>query len=187
VRTIVQKTLLQGALLLGVQATAHAGPILLVQNGVLMGAEAIDVGGQQYDVLFSDAIPQDENLVFGSYAESFAASNALNRQVFQGIYDLSPQLTNGCRNPVTCFVVTAFDTDGIFVNGAAFANTASRYLDKTISYNMLVGGSRSTLVTYASWSVHQGRQAVPEPSTLLLAGAGLGALFLRRKARGSVA
>ncbi|GGY55093.1 PEP-CTERM sorting domain-containing protein [Pseudoduganella albidiflava] len=189
-RTFVKNILLQGALLLGVQAAAQAAPILLVSNGVLMGAEAVEVNGEQYDVLFSDTRPQASNLLFDSFSESYAASDALDRLVFQGVYDMSPALTNGCGNPLTCSIVTAFDVGRILLSGTAFTNTATRYLDVSAIYATTGNSASSSKITYANWSVHNRlpdqQQAIPEPSTLLLAGAGLAALAWRRKARRAV-
>jgi hypothetical protein len=187
VRAIVKKILLQGALLLGVQAAAHASPILLVSNGILLGAQGVEVGGQQYDVQFSDVRPTAGNLLFDSLDDSWAASTALSNLVFQGVYDTSPGLTNGCSSRSSCSIITAFDVGSLSLFGTAFTNTIWR-VDGVTPYLHLGRGNpaNSPLGTYANWSLRlpeEEQQAVPEPSSLLLAGAGLAAMLARRKFR----
>nr|WP_229430052.1 PEP-CTERM sorting domain-containing protein [Pseudoduganella umbonata] len=151
-----------------------------------MGAEGIEIGGRQYDVLFSDARQAESRLVFDSFDDSWAASDALDRLVFQGIYDTSPRRTNGCSNPISCAIVTAFDVGAVSVTGTAFTNTATQYLDLIAPYIGLGNSANSALITYANWSLRlpeEQQQAVPEPSSLLLAGAGLAALLARRRHR----
>lgn len=184
------RTILAAAsLLLGVHAAAQAGPILLVTNGILMGAQGIELGGLQYDVAFSDTRPQAANFLFDTYGESYDATAALRQQVFQGVYDTSPGKTNGCTNLLSCAIVTGYHINWLGgVDGAALTNTPTRYIDPITPYTVL-GNLAATLstVTYAHWSVHEVRQAVPEPSTLLLTGLGLAALALRRKRAGAAA
>jgi hypothetical protein len=169
-------------MLLGLQGAAQAGPILLVTNGILTGAQGVELEGQQYDVSFSDTRPVAGNLAFDSLSATFEAASALDRLVFQGMYDANPGLTNGCSNPLLCFVVTAFEVNSVFANGAAFTNTASPYADILLPFAVIGDAANSTIMTYAHWSIHEDvRQAVPEPSTLLLTGAGLVAFLLRRK------
>jgi hypothetical protein len=190
VRTIFRNILLTGGLLLGLQTAAQASPILVVTNGILMGAQGIEVGGQQYDVSFSDARQVAGNLLFDSLAESWAASAALDQLVFQGVYDRSPNKTNGCQNPLSCTIVTAFDVGFLGVAGAAFINTVPTAffnldVDVIAPYAGVANAANSALITYANWSLHlreeEQQQAVPEPSSLLLAGIGLAALAARRK------
>lgn len=186
-RTNYNKVLGLGALLLGLQATALASPILVVSNGILTGAQGIEFGGGQYDVTFSDVRPDNDDFMFGNYQQTYAASQALDQFVFQGVYDSTPNLTRGCSSWAACFVVTPYAVNWLAVTGAAFSNTESRILDATLAYSVLGNAANQSSVTYAHWSRQEVRQAVPEPSTLLLAGAGLAALAVRRKFRGKPA
>jgi PEP-CTERM motif len=180
VRTILNHLLLQGGLLLGLHTAAQAAPILVVQNGILMGAQAVEFDGRLYDVAFSDTRPVAAGFVFDSFEETYGASEALDRLVFQGVYDTQPGRTNGCSNPISCLVVTAYDIGWLGVGGAAFTNTATRHLDPIIPYIVVGNAASQAAVTYAHWTLNEARQAVPEPSSLLLAGIGLAALAARR-------
>ena len=186
--TITKKILAAGSMLLGLQGAAQAGPILVVTNGILMGAQGVELNGLQYNVSFSDNRPVSGNMAFDSLAATFEASSALDRLVFQGVYDTNPGLTNGCTNPLLCFVVTAFEVNSLHANGAAFTNTATSYGDLLLPFALIGDAANSTIMTYAHWSVQEEvRQAVPEPSTLLLTGAGLAAFLLRRQSRNNAA
>ncbi|HEX8601689.1 MAG TPA: PEP-CTERM sorting domain-containing protein [Pseudoduganella sp.] len=182
--TIPKKILAAGSMLLGMQAVVQASPILVVSNGILMGAQGVELNGLQYDVSFSDSRPVAGTLAFDSLDATFEASGALDRLVFQGVHDANPGLTNGCSNPLLCFVVTAFEVNDLHAKGAAFTNTAIPSGDLLLPFALIGNAANSSIMTYAHWSVKdEVRQAVPEPSTLLLTGAGLAAFLLRRKPR----
>lgn len=189
-RNIFRNILLAGGLLLGMQTAAHAGPILVVTNGILMGAQGVQFDGHTYDVSFSDARPTTGNLGFFNFDDSYAAADALDRLVFQGLYDTSPGRTNGCSNPLSCLVVTAYDFSFLGVHGVGFTNTSTRYVDPIIPYIVVGNAANGAGVTYAHWSLQEERQAVPEPSSLLLAGIGVAAMLaprLRRRGAAAVA
>ena len=183
-RAITNKILVAASMLLGLQAAVQASPILTVINGALMGAEGIDYNGHQYDVTFSDIRPTVGSLAFNTLAGAYGASDALDRLIFQGTYDMSPGTTNGCTSSLKCLVVTAYDIGFVGINGVAFTNTATQYIDPILPYLVLGQSANQPTITYAHWSPHQVRQAVPEPSTLLLTGGGMALMLMRRRRNG---
>lgn len=177
------KTLAAAAALAMTLHTASASPILVVSNNTLMGATGLEVGGRQYDVTFGDARPGAAELQFTDATTAWAAAAVLRSAIFQGAYDVHPNMTNGCSSALTCTVVTAYRVRPFGVEGIGLVNTFAQSIDPLV-YSTVPGNSAAVpFVTYARWSVHAAAAAVPEPSTLLLAGLGLGALALGRRRR----
>jgi hypothetical protein len=91
-------------------ASAHALPVLRIDaNGVLTGAEGVEVGGTLYDVKFVDGSCVD--LFSGCDEDTDFVNIALEQvvqQVFtpsvQGNFGHSPQLIKGCTDLDTCLV-----------------------------------------------------------------------------------
>lgn len=92
---------------------------LIVENGQLMGADNVSVGGSLYDVRFLDGTcidlfnGCDENTVFTFNTEGDArlAATALIDTVFvdgaDGLFDMTPSLTYGCES-LDCGVITPY-------------------------------------------------------------------------------
>lgn len=181
-RTILKNIFITGGLLLGLQTAAQAGPLLVVSNGILMGAQGVEYDGHQYNVSFSDSRPTTGNMAFSSFTQSWGAAESLYN-VFQGVYDTNPARTNGCSNSISCLVVTAYDVSWLGVTGVGYTNTISSYIDPVVPFLVVGNAANQSGVTYAHWSRQPERQVVPEPSTLLLSGLGLAALAVHRKRR----
>ncbi|QBE64619.1 PEP-CTERM sorting domain-containing protein [Pseudoduganella lutea] len=179
-RTIVKNILVTGGMLMGLHTAAQAGPLLVVSNGILMGAQGVEYDGHHYNVSFSDIRPTNTTMAFSSFNQSWGASEALYN-VFQDVYDTNPARTNGCSNSLSCLVVTGYSINFLGVTGVGYTNTASSYIDPVIPFLVVGNAANQSGVTYAHWSIQPERQVVPEPSTLLLSGLGLAALAVRRK------
>lgn len=107
---------------------ASATVSLIVENGILMGANNVNVDGMKYDVrfvegsynsLFYNQPPSD---FFGSSEKAYRASAALLDQVFidsiSGAFDTQTGLTNGCSGGFRCRAITPYATEyGKYVIG----------------------------------------------------------------------
>ena len=167
---------------------ANSATSLVVSNGVLIGANGVEVAGLSYDVFFEDGTcgsfhANCSSFVFGSRAAADLASRALGEQVFLGIYDDNPNLTRGCSDPMyqECQILTAFQAD----TSSSFMNRSAIWDDSLglISNSRDTGGYPG--LTYAVWSPSVVISPIPEPETYALMLTGLlavGAAARRRKA-----
>jgi hypothetical protein len=196
----VKKVLGLGSILLLLQllATPAQALVLDVQNGTLMGASGVEVGGSLYDVQFKDGscyslfnMCHSSLFAFHTRAEAISASQALLAQVFldglQGSFDSLPNLTHGCENtlPSRCAISTPYDT---------YHYSSSHQLYNVLAWNALSDDvvlvlpgavfDRDTTSfptdTFAVWSAEG---TVPEPSSLASLGIGLAAMSAGRRRR----
>lgn len=190
------KSLLKSALLATLLAAvtgAWAAPTLKVEGGILKGAQGVDIGGTLYNVSFADSTcvavfsgcNEPSDFLFQTQAQAAAAAQALLDQVLvdgaSGNFDSRPELTFGCSESTYCWVLSFYwDTGfGLGVNMNAY-NAADPGADRVLGpYFDPDAGSRGDL-TYAVWTLAD-TQSVPEPSSLLLAGAALAGLAWRRR------
>ncbi len=162
---------------------------LNVTDGILMGASGVSVNGELYDVEFKDGLIGNSLNTFTTYQFTLAASQALLNQVFTGIYDSQPNLTNGCTSTVDCNLITAYST--YLISGKQYhsfytarnSSTESSdvgYISSTISTNDI---SKYSTYTLAIWTKQATATAVPEPEAyaMMLAGLGLVGFAARRK------
>lgn len=179
-----------GASLLAASTLAHAGVLLRIEDGLLTGASGALVNGTLYDVSFQDGSCNSlqagcAQFAFGTLLDAVAAAQALMDEVFLGLYDTAPELTRGCTSTQQCLITTIFGPGvGLVGNAVTFWNRPADADDQTTVG--FIGSAFDTTpnvdVTIAVWSAAApGR--VPEPSTLGLALAGLGALALVRRGR----
>lgn len=171
--------------------------LLYVDNGMLMGAGNVDVGGTLYDVEFVDGACADvftgcdelSDLDFNDFNTANLAAQALIDQVFidgiDGNFDSETTNIFGCGNESTCVayvpyaIINYFQSPG--VNTRFSANRAGNQIDNignninnSISGSPFYGERDSDV--YARFTVTY----IPEPSTFAIFALGLMGLVSRR-------
>lgn len=183
---LLTKTII-ATFLASVAFNTTAAVSLNVTNGILMGANNVDVDGVLYNVEFTD----DDTTATMPPSTSFdarAASQALLDHVLVGEFDDKTHLTNGCGFDGFCMISTISSVDSldtfeyvVWNYGGAIYGTVPDEIFTAINMTSAASNNLSGGYTHtnARWTV----TAVPEPSSvaLLLVG-GLTALgFSRRK------
>ena len=126
-KSIIHHSIVLTALICSYATTANAAVTYTVENGNLMSAQGIIVGGSLYDVEFVDGtfnnlFPTGTSIPsVNSFNEVLAFGNALLDQVFidgpSGLWDSSPTLTNGCEFANYCeMIVPIVNTSVNFVS-----------------------------------------------------------------------
>jgi PEP-CTERM motif len=174
---------------------ASAAPMLQVENGVLMGADGVEVDGSFYDVRFIpgtcasvyDGCNEDSDFIFKTKPAADLATAALQGLFLDsplGNFNSDPSLTNGCKPGATkCSFITPYVMEGSAAAESLFVNDMN---GDYISYGHVTPGYDYSEVfdsVMAVWSVAAApQQDVPEPGSLSLLGAGaLGLLAARRR------
>ncbi|WP_179954188.1 PEP-CTERM sorting domain-containing protein [Denitrobaculum tricleocarpae] len=180
--------------------TAKAVPMLIVENGELLGADNVDVNGTLFDVRFRDGTCSaifsgcdnpSEDFAFADANSAKAAAQALLDQVFldgpAGLFDSNPELTLGCSASELCLAnipyaqsvpgkfefVSARNLPDLVEPPFEFENTGDSDFD--FSDN---GFAVFAVFTSAGPSV-----AVPEPASLALFSFGLAGFIFARRGR----
>jgi hypothetical protein len=170
------------AALLGLGLTGvQAAPTLIVEAGVLKGADSVMVNGTAYDVRFVDGscaglyagCNNVQDFVFTSRASAGAAATALLQTVLidsiEGQFDSNPQQTAGCTR-LRCAVLTPYQAKGRRVQVTTALNTTSR--DRVSASRTSTAGDtgRNGGVSFAVWSLHQDAAPSAHLNALLSAG-----------------
>jgi len=191
VMNFVTKFLSVLGLTVALSTNAVAAVVLVTDsNGILTGANGVSVNSILYDVTFGDGIYANSITAFDTQASARQASAALD-SVFQGIYDTSPQLTNGCSDLLVCTIYIPFRVTPDLVFSWRWHND-NQFFDiaPELSADGVVGSSLDmSRRTISFWRLSTPITAVPEPESyaMFLAGLGLlGFVSRRRKQKAAV-
>lgn len=197
------RRLLAPLVLLGAAATAQAAPTLVVEGGLLIGANGVDVNGTLYDVRFidgtctavfngCDALPDFD---FTDSSSALAAARALMEQVFIDVgtgqeFDTIPTLTRGCIPSTNgaCAPATPYapkfpqPRGDVMVPSAVALNFPVETADTVLVATSIAEFNVSN-ETWARWSLSPTSPALPEPGSWASAALALGLLALAQRRR----
>ena len=171
---------------LGVAAAtpANSATLIIDGNGILTGANGVNVNGTLYDVSFLDGTcaavfegcDSQSDITFTTPASATAAANALLQQVFIGIFNTNTALIRGCSDTTRCYAFIPQSVNAGAAYGAAALNFPN-FSDGT-SFFSTQSAFNSTSTPFYTWAKFTLAPvaAVPEPATWLMMLLGFGAI-----------
>ena len=180
---------------------AFSATLIINDDNQLMGANEVLVNGTLYDVRFVDGsagnLFSDGNdwytTTFTTKEDAIEASQALLDQVFLGIYDTDPELTNGIEDLSDTYINTAYDIRKGKRKDMVLIVTTHNYSDDkedTVYYPakfdqvtvLTLDSTNDGKTAWATWALSP--NAVPVPGSLSLLGLGITAMAaINRKRR----
>ena len=174
---------------------AQASPILITDNGQLLGADNININGSIFDVRFVDGVCADlfggicsrSNFTFQSQADGISAAAALVDQIFNTVagspFDIDPELIFGCTNTISCQILIPINIfPGLLLNSAVVGNSNGPGAGAGATTNIRTGDSLAldTRRVFASFTPSISA-SVPEPSIIFILLGGVFGLWMKRR------
>jgi hypothetical protein len=181
-------------------SAAGAVPVLLVNGeGILTGANSVDIGGTFYDIRFSEGSCNslfggrcDQRLfAFANAAQALVAGEALLEQVFVdgpvGQFDSRPDTIFGCTNLQNCHAFIPFQfVETVELDGTiAIQDVVNNAVGSDVINEMVF--AEETLAsdfdnyTYVLFTRVSDSNDIPEPGSASLVGLALAALGWARR------
>ena len=177
----------------GFVSVSHAGIFKLnVENGILMGADFVEVNDSFYNVRFLDGTCIDlfngcdeaSDFVFNTEQSAADATSALLAQVFvdgvKGMFDSEPDSTYGCDTIDVCVLYTVFQRGNAIRTYAAYNfGSASSFQDNAFQINF--SAARDVTNGDKVWAVWIPAVEVSAPGTAMILLMGIAGLLVSQR------
>ena len=195
VKSVLLSLLLAASALVLPISKAQATPILITDNGQLIGADNINVDGSFFDVRFVDGACADlfggvcsrSNFTFQTQADGISAAAAIVDQIFNSAagnpFNLDPSLTFGCSSVVSCQIFIPINIfPGLLLNSAIAGNPTGPNASFGATTNIRTTDSLalSSNSVFASFTPSVAA-TVAEPSAILILLGGIFGLWIKRR------
>ena len=177
-------------------ATAHASaaPILLVDNGILTGANGVDVGGTLYNVTFADGSCNSlfngcvqSAFAFDTFADASQAAQALLDQVYvdssAGQFKSITSIIRGCVSESQCSSIIPYSLSetGAYVVWATNNASGSQFVSNWEFDYGAWDSTNSPPIHYAIFQLAPPSADMPEPTSIALFGLAMAGLAFNRR------
>ncbi len=178
---------------------AKAMPMLIIENGELLGADNVDVNGTLFDVRFQDGTCSATFTGCNNASEDFAITDAMSAEaaaqalldrVFLdgpvGLFDSNPALISGCTSSALCvtFIPFGLESDieiGFAINGGSGSGSGDQAGSDDLDLRRNTADDPAQV--WAVFSRADPSMAVPEPGSLVLFSLGLAGFIFARRTR----